>query len=214
MSDRFAMPQTLPKITRTPVIHPTAKIKNVDLGDYVEIHDFVQARDSTIGSYSYLQEYVSVLNVEMGRFCAIAAMTRIGAPNHPYKRVTQHRISYVPEYYWGSGQRDAEFFSDRSADKCIVGNDVWMGHGATVLPGVAIGDGAVVAAGAIVTKTVEPYAIVAGNPARTIKRRFTRQLSDRLQALQWWLWTHDKLGGAVTDFRTLSIEAFLEKHRG
>lgn len=201
-----------PKITRTPVVHPTARIRDASVGDYVEIHEFVQVRDSDVGAYTYLQEYVSLLNASIGRFCAIAAMTRIGAPNHPYTRVTQHRFSYVPEYYWPDQTRDAAFFADRRSDRCLVGNDVWMGHGSTVLPGTTIGDGAIVAAGAVVSRNVDPYTIVAGVPARPIKRRFELAIAERLQALAWWNWSDERVSGAVEDFRSLAVEAFLEKH--
>jgi len=89
---------------------------------------------------------------------------------------------------------------------------VWMGHGAIVLPGVQIGNGAVVAAGAVVTRDVEPYIIVAGVPAKAIKRRFDREIAERLQALAWWDWSHEKLEATVEDFRSLTAEAFLAKH--
>jgi UDP-3-O-[3-hydroxymyristoyl] glucosamine N-acyltransferase len=85
--------QAPPKISRQPVIHPSARIRNGRIGDYVEIHECVQIRDSDVGDYCYLQEYVSLLNTDMGRFTAIAAMVRIGAPNHPYERVSQHRFT-------------------------------------------------------------------------------------------------------------------------
>ena len=201
-------------ITRAPVVHPSAKIRDAVIGNDVEIHEFVQVRDSAVGDYSYLQENVALLNADLGRFCAIAAMGRIGAPNHPYERVTQHRLSYTPEYYWPQQKRDSAFFARRSADRCRVGNDVWMGHAAIVLPGVTVGDGAVIAAGAVVTHDVEPYTIVAGVPAKPIKRRFERAISERLQELAWWNWTHKAIEAAVADFQSLSAEAFVEKHGG
>jgi phosphonate metabolism protein (transferase hexapeptide repeat family) len=202
------------KISREPVIHTSARIRDARIGAYVEIHEGVQVRDSEVGDYSYLQEYVSLLNTDMGRFTAIAAMVRIGAPNHPYGRVSQHRFTYTPEYYWPTQRRDEAFFAHRSADRCRIGNDVWMGHGAIVLPGVRVGDGAVVAAGAVVTREVEPYTIVAGVPAKPIKRRFDRPIAERLQALAWWDWSHERLEAAVEDFRSLTAEAFLAKHGG
>ncbi len=203
-----------PKITRTPVIHETARVRDSEIGNYVEIHEFAQVRDSVVGDYCYLQEYVGLLNTDMGKFCAIAAMVRIGAPNHPYERVTQHRLTYTPEYYWPAQQRDADFFVRRGTDRVTVGNDVWMGLGVIILPGVKVGDGAVVAAGAVVTRDVEPYTVVGGVPARMIKRRFASDAAQRLQKLQWWNWNHDALEHAVVDFRTLSVEAFLAKHGG
>jgi phosphonate metabolism protein (transferase hexapeptide repeat family) len=205
---------TQPKITFEPVIHPTARIRDAAIGHHVEVHEQVSVRGSSIGDYSYLQEYVSVLNTDMGRFCAIAAMCRLGAPNHPYKRISQHRFTYTPEYYWPETTRDAAFFDARASDRVTIGNDVWCGHGVTLLPGIKVGDGAVCAAGAIVTKDVAPFAIVAGVPARPIGRRFDERLSRRLQELAWWNWSDATIREAMLDFRHMSVEAFLEKHEG
>jgi phosphonate metabolism protein (transferase hexapeptide repeat family) len=213
----MAMSRTMqprPKVSRDSVIHASARIRDARIGAYVEIHEGVQVRDSVVGDYCYLQEYVSLLNTDVGRFTAVAAMVRIGAPNHPYGRVSQHRFTYTPEYYWPAQKRDQGFFAQRGADRCRIGNDVWMGHGAIVLPGVEIGDGAVVGAGAVVTRDVAPYTIVAGVPAKLIKRRFEPAIAGRLQTLAWWDWTHERLEAAVDDFRHLTAEAFLEKHGG
>lgn len=78
----------------------------------------------------------------------------------------------------------------------MIGNDVWIGDNVTILGGNIIGDGAVVATGAIVTKDVPPYAIVAGNPARIIKYRFEKDIVDDLQKIQWWLWSSEQLKAA------------------
>jgi hypothetical protein len=93
-----------------------------------------------------------------------------------------------------------------------IGHDVWVGHGAIILPGRSVGTGAVVAAGAIVTKDVPAYTIVAGNPARAIKRRFPEEITNRLAQLAWWDWDHETLRGALPDFRKLAVEDFLAKY--
>lgn len=91
---------------------------------------------------------------------------------------------------------------------------MWIGHGAVVLAGRSVGTGAVVAAGAVVSKDVPAYAIVAGVPARLVKWRFPEEIALRLQRLAWWDWSHAALRAALPDFRRLPIEAFLEKHGG
>lgn len=75
-----------------------------------------------------------------------------------------------------------------------------------------MGNGAVIAAGAVVSKDVEPYTIVGGVPAKEIGRRFPKHISDRLQVLAWWDWEHEQLHERLNDFRKLTIEAFLEKY--
>jgi virginiamycin A acetyltransferase len=94
----------------------------------------------------------------------------------------------------------------------VVGNDVWLGERATILPGVLIGDGAIVASLAVVSRDVEPYAVVAGNPARQVRRRFDPATIERLLAVAWWNWPAEKITRNLDRIRGGDVEA-LEKAR-
>jgi hypothetical protein len=124
-------------------------------------------------------------------------------------RATQAHFTYRASAYFFGESDEAEFFECRKSHRVHIGHDVWIGHGAIVLPGRNIGTGAVVAAGAIVTRDVPAYTIVAGNPARPIKRRFSEQIAARLA---WWDWDHETLRQALPDFRKRDIEDFLDKY--
>jgi phosphonate metabolism protein (transferase hexapeptide repeat family) len=212
MSEGRTMSDAQAKIPRSSKIDPTAKLRETTVGNWVEIHKQVAIEYSSIGDYSYLQEYVAVADTTIGKFVAIAAMTRIGPPDHPMDRISQHRFSYVPEYYWPGETRDQTFFANRRAQRTTIGNDVWIGHGVTVLAGLSIGNGAVLAAGAVVTKDVARYAIVAGVPARPVRRRFAADIAERIERLAWWDWPDDAIRRMNSDVRDLTAEAFLEKY--
>jgi phosphonate metabolism protein (transferase hexapeptide repeat family) len=167
-----------------------------------------------MGDYSYVVNDSSIIYTTIGKFCSIAAMTRINPGNHPMHRATQAHFTYRASAYFEGEADEAAFFDWRRAHPVTIGHDVWIGHGAIILPGRTIGTGAVVAGGAVVSKDVPPYTIVAGTPAKPIRERFPKDIAERLQALAWWDWDHEKLRLALPDFRGLEIEAFLEKYGG
>jgi phosphonate metabolism protein (transferase hexapeptide repeat family) len=195
-----------------PTIDPSAKLHDVRLGTYCEVGARTILHEVTMDDYSYVVNDAQITYTTIGKFCSIAAMTRINPGNHPMRRATQAHFTYRASAYFPGESDDAEFFEWRRMHHVHIGHDVWIGHGAVVLPGRSIGTGAVVAAGAIVTREVPAYTIVAGNPARIIRRRFPEDIATRLAALAWWDWDHETLRRALPDFRKLAIEKFLEKH--
>jgi phosphonate metabolism protein (transferase hexapeptide repeat family) len=195
-----------------PLIDPTAKVQEATLGAYCEVGARTILLDVAMGDYSYVVNDAQITYTTIGKFCSIAAVTRINPGNHPMHRATQAHLTYRASAYFPGEPDEAEFFAWRKSHRVHIGHDVWIGHGAIVLPGRSIGTGAVVAAGAIVTKDVPAYTIVGGNPARPIRRRFPEAVASRLTRLAWWDWDHDALRAALPDFRTLEIEAFLAKY--
>ncbi|MFX8362468.1 acetyltransferase, partial [Acinetobacter baumannii] len=138
--------------------------------------------------YSYVVNDSNIIYTEIGKFCSIAAMTRINPGNHPMHRASQAHFTYRASAYFEGETDDADFFEWRRSHRVTLGHDVWIGHGAVILPGRTIGSGAVVAAGAVVTRDVEPYTSVGGTPAKVIKRRFAEDIAERMMALAWWDW--------------------------
>lgn len=200
------------KLAAQPLIDPTAQVRASTLGRYTEVGARTHLLESELGDYSYIVNDGDMAYTKAGKFCSIAAMTRINPGNHPMWRASQAHFTYRASAYFEGEADEESFFDWRRSHRVILGNDVWIGHGAIILPGRRIGDGAVVAAGAIVTKDVPAYAIVGGNPARVIKPRFPEPIAQRLSRLTWWDWTHGELHQALPDFRVLPIEGFLEKY--
>jgi hypothetical protein len=200
------------KLSEMPLVHPTADVRNTALGRYTEIYERCSISDSTIGDYSYVVRDGEIWCATIGKFVNIASHARINAPNHPTWRATLHHFTYRAENYWPDAEAEAGFFAWRREHAVTIGHDVWLGHGITILPGVTVGNGAVIGAGAVVSRDVEPYTIVAGVPAKPIRRRFSEDIAARLEALAWWDWSHARLRASLEDFRALSIEAFLDRH--
>lgn len=197
-----------------PRIHPTADLKSCRLGRHVVIGERVVLREVSVGDWSYFERHGEAIYTEIGKFCSVAANVRINALEHPMERVTTHKVSYRPNEYFRFLGVDQAFRERRRKKRVAIGNDVWIGHGAVVMPGVAIGDGAVVGANAVVTKPVGAYEIVAGAPARRIRMRFAPGIAARLAAMCWWDWPAARIAEAVPDMQALPVEAFLDKWEG
>ena len=196
-----------------PLVDPSASLQETRLGAYCEVGARTILLDVEMGDYSYVVNDAQMTYATIGKFCSIAAMTRINPGNHPMHRATQAHFTYRASAYFTGESDEAEFFEWRRSHRVHIGHDVWIGHGAIVLPGRKVGTGAVIAGGAVVTKDVAPYTIVGGNPARPIRRRFPENIEERLVRLAWWDWNHETLRAALPDFRKLGIEEFLDKYQ-
>jgi phosphonate metabolism protein (transferase hexapeptide repeat family) len=199
-------------LSEEPLVHPTANARDCTLGRYTDIGARTILLEVEVADYSYIVNDSNIAYTKIGKFCSIAAMTRINPGNHPMHRASQAHFTYRASSYFPGEADDADFFEWRRAHRVVIGHDVWIGHGAVVLPGRNLGDGAVIAAGSIVTKDVMPYTIIAGNPARPIRQRFPTQVAARMEKLAWWHWSHERLRLALPDFRRLSAEEFLDRY--
>lgn len=159
-----------------------------------------------VGDYTYYDDFEDVKNFErnvrylfdftgdkliIGKFCMIASDVQfiMNGANH-----LSSGISSYPFAVFGKGWEGAmEGKNYPYKGDTVIGNDVWIGHRAVILPGVKVGDGAIIGAYSLVSKDVAPYSIVGGNPAVEIRKRFSQDHIDRLLALRWWDWPADKI---------------------
>jgi phosphonate metabolism protein (transferase hexapeptide repeat family) len=196
-----------------PAIDPSARVHKSRLGIYTAVGPRTTMGETEFGDYSYVVNDSSIMYAEIGKFCSIAAHTRINPGNHPMWRAALHHFTYRSESYGFEIEDDRDFFEWRREHKVVLGNDVWIGHGAIILPGVKIGTGAGIGAGAVVSKDVPPFAIVAGVAAKVIRYRFDEKTREDLLNLAWWDWPREKLGTALPYLRKLSAEEFVAKYK-
>ena len=137
-----------------------------------------------MGKYSYCGHECQIVYAEIGAFCSISDHVFVGGAEHPMNRVSMSPV-FQNTRHSGPSKRFATFESPKTK-RTIIGNDVWIGHGVTIKQGVVIGDGAVIGSNALVTKDVPPFAVVGGVPAKEIKHRFSQEVIDRLEEIQWW----------------------------
>lgn len=204
--------ETVPKtLGKEPFVHPSAEVREASFGSYCEVGARTRITESTFGDYSYIGEDGDVIYTTVGRFVNIAAAVRLNPGQHPMDRPSMHHFQYRSAMY-GMGADDGAFFEWRREKRLVIGPDVWIGHGATVMGGVTIGTGAVIGAGAVVTRDVPDYAIVAGVPAKPIRERFPFEIQQALKRIAWWNWDHERLTEALPDFRALGVEGFVRKY--
>ena len=154
-------------------------------------------------TYGYSKHcYRNSLLKEVGAFTSINESARIGEVNHPLNFISTHPLLYTPKDrilgYEGvpgilNDEEVIDVYSTSSNQRIIIGNDVWIGANTILLPGVTIGDGAVIGAGAVVTKDVLPYAIVGGVPAKVIRYRFSPEEIEVLLRVKWWEWDIEEI---------------------
>lgn len=182
-----------PNDRQTVYLNTVIENPNIDIGDYTIYNDFVD--DPVLfEKHNVLYHYpVNGDRLVIGRFCSIACGAKFlfNSANHTLNSLSNYPF---PIFYdeWSLDKRDIRRAWDNKGD-IVIGNDVWIGYQAVIMAGVQIGDGAVVAARAVVTKDVPPYTVVGGVPAKRIRRRFDERTIAHLQRLRWWDWPTEKI---------------------
>lgn len=164
----------------------------------------------TIGEYTYgkpiIFQWHENYRVIIGKFCSISSNVTIIVDGN-------HRSDWVTTYPFGEiiGDIPKNPGHNKGKGDIIIGNDVWIGTDVIILPGVQIGDGAVIGAGSVVTKNVNDYEIVAGNPAKNIKYRFKEDQIKALKMIKWWEWPIEKIKKNVDLLQSSNIHSFIKK---
>lgn len=186
------------------MVHRIARLRGVE-PPLILTRDELPGHDIGPGTYGCptILAYPNDARLRIGAFCSIAADVGIflGGQHHPewvttYPFGALWREHHHPDQPWSRGD-------------VVIGNDVWIGREAMIMSGVTIGDGAVIAARALVSKDVPPYAIVGGNPAKLIRSRFAPEIVERLLEIRWWDWPEERIRRAAPLLQNADIQGFI-----
>lgn len=184
------------------------KIEKVEIETPINLNQATTLNAKKVGAFCYFSGDILINKTEeIGRFCMINRNVYIGLANRAVNSISSHFIFDDPKHTWADGfhtlsaeeriatHKKHRILEFKNKDSVFIGNDVWIATGAQILLGVTIGDGAIIAAGSIVTKDVPPYTIVGGVPAKVIRKRFSDNIIEKLLALRWWDYGPDVMKG-------------------
>jgi len=198
----FPVPRVQPRLVflKNFITHP-----RIQVGDYTYYHDFDGAEHFEKKNVLYHHDSMADRLI-IGKFCSIAMGTRflMNGANHKTDLFSTYPFAII-DPLWNS-LCESPFLNKGDT---LIGHDVWFGYESLVLPGIKIGNGAIIGARSVVTKDVPPYAIVAGNPARTIRQRFIAETIAHLEQIEWWNWPIEKITANVTAILGADIQQLL-----
>lgn len=179
---------------------------NIEVGDYTIYNDFVND-PCDFQKNNVLYHYpINGDRLIIGKFCSIAcgAKFMFTSGSHTMKSLSSYTFPIFFEE-WDLDVKNITSAWDNKGD-IIIGNDVWIGYEAVIMPGVRIGDGAIIGTRAVVTKDVLPYTIVGGVPAKQIRKRFDENTIEKLEKLRWWDWQREKIAQNISAIQTGDIQ--------
>ncbi len=198
---------------QTVYLNAVIKDTQIEVGDYTIYNDFVAdpllfEKNNVLYHYPIHREKLII-----GKFCSIACGTKFlfNCANHTLKSLSTYTF---PLFYeeWELEKSNITTAWDNKGD-IVIGNDVWIGYEAVIMAGVHIGDGAIIAARAVVTKDVPPYTIVGGTPAKEIRKRFDAEVIQQLLLLKWWNWSTDKIRQCLPSIMEGKINELLTRNK-
>lgn len=195
----------IPNIKALTYIRPTITNPNIIIGDFTYFADTDFEKHVT-HHYDFIGDKLII-----GKFCQIAAGVEfvMNGANHQMSGVSTY-----PFYIFGTWQQDVPQQKDMPLKgDTVIGNDVWIGQNSTILPGVHIGDGAIIGLNSVVAKDVPPYTIFAGNPAKFIRKRFDDELIDLLLKLKWWEKSVEEINNLIPILSSRNLESVKTKIR-
>lgn len=193
-------------IHKTAVTAENVIINNSDLKEYSRLKSNVEFRDSVLGEYSYVSSGSIVNRTRIGKFTSIGPGTYIGLWDHDTDVTTHSFHLYETSGYFVKGYKNYK----RDSIITDVGNDVWVGANVCIQKGVSIGSGAIIGSGSVVTKDVEPYSIIVGNPGRLLRKRFNDNVISMFMTTNWWDFSRVKLKEMVEKGLFEDIDLFVE----
>ena len=180
----------------------TIKGQNIEVGDFTYYHDFTDPasfENNVLYHFDFIGDKLII-----GKYCSIACGVKF------IMNGGNHRTDWFTNYpfpIFGNGWEVAMPDAWPNKGNTVIGNDVWIGYQAMIMPGVCIGDGAIIATNSVVTADVEPYSVVGGNPARMIRKRFDSATIETLLDIQWWNWDRAKVTRNVRAICSSDLDA-------
>jgi virginiamycin A acetyltransferase len=189
----------IPGVTRICFLKNIIKSPQIIVGDYTyydDPEDIYNFEKNVLYLFEFMQDRLII-----GKFCQIATGARfiMNGSNHALDGVSTYPFKIIPE--WRHIPMNAISKGDT-----VIGNDVWIGNNATIMQGIKIGDGAIIGTNSLVTKDVEPYTMVGGNPAKVIRKRFDDETIEFLLKLKWWSWSIELITEHLNAIATGDIE--------